>query len=146
MNTKKWAKRLLNLECNKNLKNFSKKGEKMEENVNKRPPIIELLMVIVNRDEDEKTMKILNNLNVDLQLLSLGKGTADSSLSDYLGLDVKEKCIIFSIIKLKDSEDILKVLKEKLYLHKKNTGVALTIPIKSATYNLIDKMGFVFEM
>lgn len=117
----------------------------MEENENKKPPIIELLMVIVNRDEDEKTMKILNSLNVDLQLLSLGEGTANSSLSQYLGLDIKEKCIIFSIIKLRDSENILKELIAKLNLKAKNTGVALTIPIKSATYNLIDKMGFIFQ-
>ncbi|NCB48655.1 MAG: hypothetical protein EOM55_03445 [Clostridia bacterium] len=117
----------------------------MEENVKKKSPIIELLVVIVNRDEDENTIKILDNLNVDLQLLSLGKGTADSSLSDYLGFDIKEKTIIFSIIKLKDSDDILKILNEKFNFKKKNTGVALTIPIKSATYSLIDKLGFVFE-
>lgn len=117
----------------------------MEENVKKKSPIIELLVVIVSRDEDENTMKILSNLHVDLQLLSLGKGTADSSFSDYLGLDIKEKAIIFSIIKLKDSEDILKILNEKFNFKRKNTGVAMTIPIKSTTYNLIDKMGFVFE-
>ncbi len=115
----------------------------MEEKVNKKSPIIELLMVIISREDDEKAMKILDNLHVDLQLLSLGFGTADSTLSDYLGLDIKEKAIIFSIIKLKDSEDILKILNDKFNFKEKNTGVALTIPIKSATYNLIDKMGFV---
>lgn len=117
----------------------------MEEKENKKSPIIELLMVIVNRNEDEKTMKILRHLNVEMQLLSLGRGTADSSFSDYLGLDNKEKSIIFCIIKLKDSSEILKLLYEKLNLKEKNTGVALTIPIKSATYSLIERMGFVFE-
>ncbi len=113
--------------------------------MDKKPPIMELLMVVVNREEDEKTIKILQNLEVDLQLLSFGKGTADSSLSDYLGMDTKEKCIIFALIKLKDSEDILKKLGEKLNLKKKNTGVALTMPIKSAIFSVVEKMGFVFE-
>lgn len=110
----------------------------------KKSPIIELLMVIVNREEDEKAIKILSNLHVELQILSLGVGTADSSLGDYLGLDIKEKSIILALIKLKDSVEILRTLNEKLNFDKKNTGMALTIPIKSAAYSLIERMGFVF--
>jgi len=112
---------------------------------NKRAPLIELVMIIINRDGTEKAVKVLNNLQIDLQMISIGEGTADSSLSDYLGLDKKEKSVIFCVVKLKDKNEILSVLNEKLKFDKKNTGVALTIPIKSAPFALIERMGFVFE-
>ena len=110
----------------------------------KKPPIIELLVLIVNENVEEKTIKLLNNLDIDLQLLSQGMGTADSMLSEYFGVTQSEKSIFFALIKLKDSPKILDILNKKLNLDTKNTGIAFTIPIKSAMYSLIEKMGFTY--
>jgi hypothetical protein len=115
----------------------------MKKTAKKMEPIVELLMLVVDRDFGDNTVKILNSLHVDLQLLSLGYGTADSTMDDYLGLDKRQKSIIFALIKLKDSEKILKIMEEKFNFNKRNTGLALTIPIKSATLNLIEQMGYV---
>lgn len=110
----------------------------------KKPPVAEVLVVIVNRGKAEKVVKVLNNIRVDMQMTSLGKGSADSSMAEYFGLDVTEKEIVFAIIKLKDAEQILSVLNEKMKFTQKNTGLALTIPIKSATYNLLEQLGFIY--
>ncbi len=110
--------------------------------MNKKTPIIELLIVIINKSKGEKAIKILNNLNINIQMLCFGKGTADSTMADYFGLDLGEKEVIFSLIKLKDSQKILNIINDKLQLDNKNTGIALTIPIKSAMYSLVEKMGF----
>ena len=50
--------------------------------------------------------------------------------------------MIFAIIKLRDEETILTTLSEKLKFEEKNTGLALTLPIKSATYSTLEVLGF----
>ncbi len=111
-----------------------------------KPPIIELLIVIVNKDKGERAIKLLNDLDISLQILCFGKGTADSKVADYFGLDMGEKQVIFSLIKLKHSKEILRLLNDKLQLDSKNSGIAMTIPIKSAMYSLVEKMGFSYQV
>ena len=110
----------------------------------KKPAIIDLLCVIVSRGTGNKVVKILDALKVDFQLLSLGQGTADSSMAEYFNLDAKEKEVVFAIIKTKNENLILANLNKLLKLEEKNTGIAATIPIKSATYSLVEQMGFEF--
>lgn len=118
----------------------------MQEKNSKRPPIIELLVIIVDRNKGEKVIRILNTLNVNLQVLSLGKGTADSTMADYFAVDTGEKDVIFALIKLKQAEKILEIINDNLKLDEKNTGIAFTIPVKSAMYSVIEKMGFDFSL
>lgn len=108
----------------------------------KSSPIIEFLMVIVERGKIEKAITILQNMRVDAQVVSFGKGTTDSSIAEYFGTDGKEKEVLFAIIKLRDEETILNTLSEKLKFEEKNTGLALTLPIKSATYSTLEVLGF----
>ena len=72
----------------------------------KKDPIIEFLMVIVERGKVEKATAILQSMRVDAQVVSFGKGTADSSMAEYFGTDGKEKEVLFAIIKMKDEEII----------------------------------------
>lgn len=108
----------------------------------KKDPIIEFLMVIVERGKVEKATAILQSMRVDAQVVSFGKGTADSSMAEYFGTEGKEKEVLFAIIKMKDEEIILSTLSEKLKFEEKNTGLAVTLPIKSATYSTLEFLGF----
>ena len=90
----------------------------------------------------KKAIDILNALNVDLQVLSSARGTADSTLADYFSVDTGEKDMIFALIKIKHKSKILALLNENLGLEKKNSGLAFTIPIKSAMYSVLNQMGF----
>lgn len=110
----------------------------------KKPAIIDLLCVVVPRGTGDKATKILAALKVDFQLLSLGQGTADSTMAQYFNLDAKEKEVVFAIIKTKNENLILANLNNILQLEEKNTGIAFTMPIKSATYSLVEQMGFEF--
>lgn len=111
----------------------------------KKLPIIELLCVVTQKNKGEKVIKILNALNVNLQILSLARGTADSTLQDYFAIDIGEKDMIFALIKIKHREKIMRLINENLELDKKNTGLAFTIPIKSAMYSVLSQMGFELE-
>lgn len=108
----------------------------------KKDPIIEFLMIIVERGKIDKAVAILQNMRVDAQVVSFGKGTTDSSMAEYFGTEGKEKEVLLAIIKMKDEEVILSALSEKLKFEEKNTGLAVTLPIKSATYSTLEFLGF----
>ena len=76
-----------------------KTTKKEQNNDNKKLPLIELLCVIVEKNKAQKAIDILNALNVDLQVLSSARGTADSTLADYFSVDTGEKDMIFALIK-----------------------------------------------
>lgn len=119
-----------------------KTTKKEQNNDNKKLPLIELLCVIVEKNKGQKAIDILNALNVDLQVLSSARGTADSTLADYFSIDAGEKDMIFALIKIKHKSKILALLNENLGFEKKNSGLAFTIPIKSAMYSVLNQMGF----
>lgn len=119
-----------------------KTTKKEQNNDNKKLPLIELICVIVEKNKAQKAIDILNALNVDLQVLSSARGTADSTLADYFSVDTGEKDMIFALIKIKHKSKILALLNENLGLEKKNSGLAFTIPIKSAMYSVLNQMGF----
>jgi len=110
----------------------------------KVPPIIETLFVIIDKEKGDFVCQILNKLKIELKVISRGKGTASSSMASLFGLGSLEKEIIIAVIKLKDSEKILKILNEKLQLEEKRYGIAFTIPIKSATSDLLEEIGYYF--
>ena len=108
------------------------------------PPILETLILIINKEKSDYACEILKSLRSEVNVISRGKGTANSKMASLFGLGSLEKDIIISIIKLKDSEKILQTLNEKLQLEQKHFGIAFTIPIKSATSELLEEVGYYF--
>lgn len=108
------------------------------------PPILEMLVLIINKEKSDYACELLKSLKSDLNVACRGKGTASSSMANLFGLGSLEKDIIISIIKLKDSEKILQTLNEKLQLEHKHYGIAFTIPMKSATSELLEEVGYYF--
>ena len=108
----------------------------------KSSPIIEFLMVIVERGKIEKAITILQNMRVDAQVVSFGKGTTDSSIAEYFGTDGKEKEVLFAIIKLRDEETILTTLSEKLKFEEKKHRSCTNPPNKEC--NILHSRGVRF--
>lgn len=108
------------------------------------PPILETLFVIIDKERGDYVSQLLTNLKVELKVISRGKGTANSNMANILGLGNLEKEIIIAVIKLKDSDKILETLNKKLLLEEKHYGIAFTIPIKSATSDMLEEVGYYF--
>ena len=74
---------------------------------------LKLLITIVNRNKAEYYLDLLQSQEINMQLVSLGKGTADSETLRYLGLAESEKVIIFSIIREDKIPSTLELLNQK---------------------------------
>ena len=94
-----------------------------------------MLVVIVTRGKGDEVVTYLKSHGVFAKVSSFGEGTADSTLQSMLGLYNKEKEIIFSVIPLKNSDQFMDELEEKILKQQKHGGIAFTIPLKSITKN-----------
>ena len=100
------------------------------------PPILQMLVVIVERDRGSEVSDYLKTHGISSRVISFGQGTANSALQSVLGLYNKEKEIVYSVIPIEKSDSFLDDLEEKLYLKdKQHGGIAFTIPLKSITKN-----------
>ena len=117
-----------------------KKTKQLEKKV---PPVIELMVAIVKHGKGEEVAKVLNAYRVDLQILTQGSGTASSAMADLLGFSVTEKDVVIAVVPMKDSKDILEKIEEVLKFKEKATGIAFTVPLKSATSEMMRAIGYI---
>ena len=59
---------------------------------------LELLVTIVGRKKAEYYADLIQSLEVNMQAVAFGHGTADAKMLVYLGLADSEKAVIFSVI------------------------------------------------
>ena len=79
----------------------------MEENRKKRFPLTEnvapkklkLLITVVNKNKAEFYMDYLQEFEINMQMSMRARGTADSDLLHYLGLEDSEKRVLFSLVR-----------------------------------------------
>ena len=101
------------------------------ENIAKDLEKIKILITIVNRGKGHFFIDSLENFDVNLQCLILGRGTANSELLDILGLDSAEKDIILSTVREDEVKQIIDKLNEKFNQKKSLNGICFTVPVKS---------------
>ena len=59
---------------------------------------LSLLMTVVSRNLGEKYLKFYLEQQVEVQLVTLGRGTANDAMLDYFGLESHEKAVLFSVV------------------------------------------------
>lgn len=99
---------------------------------------IEMLFVIVSRNDVEKVQQILRTHNTDYDLVLMGKGTADSKLGDIFGFGIIDRDVVCTLLNKTKSAEILNLLDEELQLSAPHRGVAFTIDINAITSNVLD--------
>ncbi len=119
------------------------KTTRLSKNEKKVPPVVEMLVAIVKKGKGDEVTKILNAYRVDLQIISQGYGTADSTMADLLGFSVTEKDVVLAVVPMKDSKDMLDKIEEVLQFKEKATGIAFTVPLKSATSEMMRAIGYI---
>ncbi len=111
----------------------------MEENRKKRFPLTEnvapkklkLLITVVNKNKAEFYMDYLQEFEINMQLSMRARGTADSDLLHYLGLEDSEKRVLFSLVREDMAPAALRGLEEKFETVRDGKGIAYTVPLSS---------------
>ncbi|MDR1977801.1 MAG: P-II family nitrogen regulator [Synergistaceae bacterium] len=91
-----------------------------------------LLIVICDRKDSPKVTGVLKGRDTSFNLLTFGKGTANSKILNYLGLGQTEKTLLFSAMSAGEAGGILSRLDETLDLKRPGHGIAFTLPLAGA--------------
>ena len=89
---------------------------------------VKLLITVVNRKKADYYVDLLQDFEVNIQLVTYGRGTANSEMLNMLGLADAEKAVIFSIVK---DENIKKILEEKFATIRDGKGIAYSVSLNS---------------
>ena len=94
---------------------------------------LDLMVAIVTRDHGEQLSRLYPQDQIPLQLITLGKGTANSELLDMLGLEQTEKDIVFSLIPHSAIRGTLDRAAKIMHMNRIGGGVAFALPLTSVT-------------
>ena len=91
---------------------------------------LKLLFTVVDRPKAEFYLDVLSQYEVNCQMVTTGRGTAQSELIDMLGLNI-QKAVIVSVVREDRVDEILRVLEQKFATIRKGKGVAFAVPMSS---------------
>lgn len=96
---------------------------------------LDFVCCVVDRERGEKVLHVLEGKRSFFNLVSLGKGTANSRILNYLGLGQHDKSVFLSIMPADISRQVTAVLNEKLELKKPGHGIAFTARVHEGCYH-----------
>jgi len=111
----------------KNNANKISPAKKRTSNVHK----LKLLITVVDRSKALFYVDLLEQFEINVQMVSYGRGTANSQMLYLLGLAETEKAIIISHIREDKIKETLLTLDEKFHKVKNGKGIAFTVPLDS---------------
>lgn len=90
-----------------------------------------LMTTISRRERLAELLELYNEEHVDVDYVTLGSGTISMDAKDFLGIESREKAIVFSVITAKTWTNIKKGLERKIHIDVPNTAVAFLTPLSS---------------
>ena len=90
-----------------------------------------MMTTIVDRKIVNKFNVLYEENNLNVRLWTLGLGTANNDILDYLGLDNPEKAVAFSVLQEDAWINIKKQLQKKLHIDAPGGGIAFITPLSS---------------
>ena len=91
---------------------------------------LKLLFTVVDRVKAEFYLDVLSQFEVNFQMFTSGKGTANSDLIDMLGLNI-HKAVLLGVVREDMVDPIMTCLEEKFRTIKKGKGIAFAVPLSS---------------
>ena len=91
---------------------------------------LKLLFTVVDRSKGEFYLDVLSQFDVNCQMVTSGKGTAQSELIDLLGLNI-HKAVILSVVREDKVEAIMNCLEDKFATIRNGKGIAFAVPLSS---------------
>ena len=92
---------------------------------------IYLMTTIVDRKIVKKYLELYQENDLQVMFISLGFGTANNEVLDYLGLESTEKAVALSVIEDHTWLTVKKQLEKKLHIDAPGGGIAFTTPLSS---------------
>jgi len=99
--------------------------------INNQPT--QILMAVVDRNQNPKLLKLLEERHVDLLFLINGKGTARSDILRTFGLSDVDKSVIICILPKQRVRDLMTTIVERFDMIRPGHGILLTLPMTSAS-------------
>ena len=91
---------------------------------------LKLLFTVVDRPKAEFYLDVLSQFEVNFQMVTGGKGTANSDLIDMLGLNI-HKAVLISVVREDMVDPIMNCLEDKFHTIKNGKGIAFAVPLSS---------------
>ena len=91
---------------------------------------LKLLFTVVDRPKAEFYLDVLSQFEINCQMVTSGKGTAQTDLVEMLGLNLN-KAVILSIVREDMVDPVMKCLDEKFTTIKNGKGIAFAVPLSS---------------
>ena len=91
-----------------------------------------LLIAVYERKNGNKIAGLFKNQKALVNLMMLGKGTANSKILNYLGLGQSEKSVHLSVMQEAEAHDLLHNINLTLDLKEPGQGIAFTLPLNGA--------------
>ncbi len=98
---------------------------------------LKVIVTIVGRSKAEYYIDLLQAFEINMQLIALGYGTADASMTELFGLTDSEKAVICGVIQENKIPEVMRVLDKKFRTIKNGKGIAYTVPLSSVIGTLI---------
>lgn len=92
---------------------------------------IYMMTIITNRGMREKFIAFFRQNDIHITLSTLGSGTANSAILDYLGMEKTEKAIYFAFVTWNVWKNLKKELYNKMNIDISGRGIAFLIPMSS---------------
>lgn len=90
-----------------------------------------MMVAITNRNRKKQFQEFFRNYDHVVVFTTLGRGTANSEILDYFGLEASEKSVFLSVV----TDEMWKRLRRELIVRMKidipGTGIAFTVPLSS---------------
>ena len=90
-----------------------------------------LMVTIADRKNIDTFLHLYSSHNSNVNLITLGYGTANEKMLDYLGLEKNEKVVIHSFVTLETWQTIKDELRNKIGIDAPGTGIAFITPLSS---------------
>ncbi len=89
---------------------------------------LKLIITVVDRAKSEFYLDLLSQFEVNFQMVTSGKGTAQSEIIEMLGLNIN-KAVILSVVREDMVEPVIKTLEEKFETIRNGKGIAIAVPL-----------------
>ena len=88
-----------------------------------------LMVTLVDRGKGGRVVDLYRREKLHFNYTSLGFGTANSEILDYLGLGETEKDVVFTLIPLSRVKPVIRKVSEKFHLSSPGKGILFTIAL-----------------
>lgn len=89
---------------------------------------LKLVITVVDRAKAEFYLDVFSQFEVNFQMVTGGKGTANSEIIEMLGLNI-HKAVIMSVVREDMVAPIIKCLEEKFKTIRNGKGIAIAVPL-----------------